>query len=254
MIEINLIPDVKREYLKARSLRNMVITMSILVSAGVVALAIVLGLILSGQLVAEAVQSNKIKEDGAKLVAIEDIDKTVTIQQQLSKIDEQQKNKVYNSRLFDMVAAINPLAPNDIKIALLKLNPETQTITVEGSAGNGYLALEVFKKTIMNTSIQIGKSEKTGDSESESFDIKNIALASNIVTGDTSFGENTEGQRVLRFSFTFTYADELFAVSKTPVSIITPAGKTDVTDSKLGIPESLFSPRASDTSKKEGDR
>ena len=41
MIEINLIPDVKREYLKTRAMRNAVVSMSILIGVGVVAVAIV---------------------------------------------------------------------------------------------------------------------------------------------------------------------------------------------------------------------
>ena len=243
MIEINLIPDVKREFLRTKSMRNFIITVSVFVSAGVVGLALVLGLILSGQLVAEAVQSNSIKNEGKTLTSIEDLNKTVTIQQQLTKIEQQQTSKAVNSRLFDVMTAINPPAPNDIRIALLKMDPNEKTITVEGSAANGYIALEIFKKTITSTKIQ----SSVGGESSE------VLLASNsdITTGDTSFGENAEGNRVLRFSITFKYSDELFAVSEDPVSIITPTGRTDVTDSKLGVPDSLFGQRAEDIEEKE---
>lgn len=139
--------------------------------------------------------------------------------------------------------AINPPAPNEVKISTFKLNPEEKTISIEGSAANGYIALEVLKKTITNTSVQ---------TQVEGEEVK-VPLAQDIVSGDTSFGEDTTGQRVLRFSFTFTYPDELFAVSKTPVTIITPVGRVDVTDSRQGVPESLFGQKAKDATTGEGN-
>lgn len=236
MIEINLIPDVKREYLRARAQRNYIIFMATIVGAAAIALAVVLGLVFSGQLVAEAVQNKSIEDQSKKLSAIEDLDKTVTIQQQLEKIDSQHSNKTIDSRLFTVLTAVNPPAPNDVRISTLKLDPETKTITMEGSALNGYAALEVLKKTIMNTTVQTNQDGQ---------DVK-IPLAERITSGDTGFGENAEGQRVLRFSFSFNYPSELFQHSKDPVSIVTPTGSTDVTDSRLGVPSSLFGKQPSD--------
>lgn len=236
MIEVNLIPDVKREYLKTRSIRNLVISMSVMVGIGVVGLVAVLGLVFGGQLVAESIQDNSIKEEGQKLTAIPDLNKTVTIQQQLNVIDSLHSKKSINSRLFDVMTAINPPAPNNIRFSVVKLNPEDKSIRIEGSAENSYAALAVFKKTITNTIVQ------SGDSSDE---VKS-PLAENIISGDTSFGENSEGRRVLRFELTFNYPSELFEPSKGRVSVIAPTGRIDVTDSKLGVPGSLFGARAKD--------
>lgn len=236
MIEINLIPDVKREFLKTKQLRNYVISTSVLVGVGVIGLAVVLGLILGGMLVAEKLQDDGIDKEGKALTSIEDLNKTVTIQQQIEKINAQQAVKTIDSRLFDVMVAIDPPSPNNIKISELKLDPVAKTISVEGSAANGYSALEVVKKTIANTKILTLQNGEEVE----------VDLATDIVAGDTGFGENAEGQRVLRFSFSFTYSDELFAVSKDPVKLVTPKGKVDVTDSKLGVPSSLFEKRASD--------
>lgn len=241
MIEINLIPDVKREYLRTRAMRNLVISVSIVVGIAMVAIAVVLGLVFGGQMAAEAFQDRDIKDKGQQLTDIEDLNKTVTIQQQLSKIDEQHQAKRIDSRMFDVLRAINPPAPNEVKISTFRLDPEEKTIFIEGSAHNGYIALEVFKKTISHTTIQT----KVGDEEVTE------SLAQDIMAGDTSFGEDTDGRKVLRFSFTFTYPDELFAISEAPVSVITPSGKIDVTDSKTGVPESLFGKRAKDAEPQE---
>ena len=241
MIEINLIPDVKRELLRTRTMRNAVISLSVVIGAVAIGVAVVLGIVLGGQIAAEAIQESAIKDKGKELMAVEDLNKTVTIQNQLSKIAEIHSQKRADSRLFDVISAINPPEPNNAKFSSVKLDPEEKTITIEGSSVNGYVALEVLKKTITNTTVvtQVdGQSVK-------------VPLAQDIVSGDTSFGENSEGVKVLRFTFTFTYPDELFAVSKAPVSIVTPVGKTDVTDSKLGIPSSLFGSKPSDIEEEE---
>ena len=53
MIEINLIPDVKRELLRTRTMRNAVISLSMIIGIGAIGLAAVLGAVLGGQLATE---------------------------------------------------------------------------------------------------------------------------------------------------------------------------------------------------------
>jgi len=241
MIEINLLPNVKRELLKTRVMRNRVISISFLVGGASIAAVVVLALILGSQIAAEAVQSGVIKDRNDKLMAVEDLNKVVTIQHQLTKINEQHSRKKLNSRIFDVVTAVNPVAPNNVSFSDIKVNPESKTITLEGSAVNGYSALETLKKTILNTKVQI----TDGDKSSE------VSLTKEIKDGDTSFGENSEGKKVLQFSFSFEYAEELLAPANNgTVSVLTPTGKVDVTDSRQGIPDSLFKSNSKKQEKK----
>lgn len=241
MIEINLLPNVKRELLKTRAMRNRVISISFLVGGASIAAVVVLALILGSQIAAEAVQSGVIKDRNDKLMAVEDLNKVVTIQHQLTKINEQHSGKKINSRIFDVVTAVNPVAPNNVSFSDIKVNPESKTITLEGSAVNGYSALETLKKTILNTKVQI----TDGDKSSE------VSLTKEIKDGDTSFGENSEGKKVLQFSFSFEYAEELLAPANNgTVSVLTPTGKVDVTDSRQGIPDSLFKSNSKKQEKK----
>ena len=241
MIEINLLPNVKRELLKTRAMRNRVISISFLVGGASIAAVVVLALILGSQIAAEAVQNGVIKDRNDKLMAVEDLNKVVTIQHQLTKINEQHSGKKLNSRIFDVVTAVNPVAPNNVSFSDIKVNPESKTITLEGSAVNGYSALETLKKTILNTKIQT----TDGDKSSE------VSLTKEIKDGDTSFGENSEGKKVLQFSFSFEYAEELLApASNGTVSVLTPTGKVDVTDSRQGIPDSLFKSNSKKQEKK----
>ena len=241
MIEINLLPNVKRELLKTRVMRNRVISVSFLVGGASIAAVVVLALILGSQIAAEAVQNGVIKDRNDKLMAVEDLNKVVTIQHQLTKINEQHSGKKINSRIFDVVTAVNPVAPNNVSFSDIKVNPESKTITLEGSAVNGYSALETLKKTILNTKVQT----TDGDKSSE------VSLTKEIKDGDTSFGENSEGKKVLQFSFSFEYAEELLAPANNgTVSVLTPTGKVDVTDSRQGIPDSLFKSNSKKQEKK----
>ena len=241
MIEINLLPNVKRELLKTRAMRNRVISISFLVGGASIAAVVVLALILGSQIAAEAVQNGVIKDRNDKLMAVEDLNKVVTIQHQLTKINEQHSGKKLNSRIFDVVTAVNPVAPNNVSFSDIKVNPESKTITLEGSAVNGYSALETLKKTILNTKIQT----TDGDKSSE------VSLTKEIKDGDTSFGENSEGKKVLQFSFSFEYAEELLEPANNgTVSVLTPTGKVDVTDSRQGIPDSLFKSNSKKQEKK----
>lgn len=241
MIEINLLPNVKRELLKTRAMRNRVISISFLVGGASIAAVVVLALILGSQIAAEAVQGGVIKDRNDKLMAVEDLNKVVTIQHQLTKINEQHSGKKINSRIFDVVTAVNPVAPNNVSFSDIKVNPESKTITLEGSAVNGYSALETLKKTILNTKVQT----TDGDKSSE------VSLTKEIKDGDTSFGENSEGKKVLQFSFSFEYAEELLAPANNgTVSVLTPTGKVDVTDSRQGIPDSLFKSNSKKQEKK----
>ena len=241
MIEINLLPNVKRELLKTRAMRNRVISISFLVGGASIAAVVVLALILGSQIAAEAVQNGVIKDRNDKLMAVEDLNKVVTIQHQLTKINEQHSGKKLNSRIFDVVTAVNPVTPNNVSFSDIKVNPGSKTITLEGSAVNGYSALETLKKTILNTKVQT----TDGDKSSE------VSLTKEIKDGDTSFGENSEGKKVLQFSFSFEYAEELLAPANNgTVSVLTPTGKVDVTDSRQGIPDSLFKSNSKKQEKK----
>ena len=72
-----------------------------------------------------------------------------------------------------------------------------------------------------------------------------IDLASNVVVGDTSYGEDSTGAKVLRFSIKFDYVPELFATSSKDLKVTISNGG-DATDSYLGVPKSLFVDKAKD--------
>ncbi len=241
MIEINLVPDVKQELIRAQRVRSGVISVAIvtgLASVGVVVLlAIWVFAIQAGR---GYLVDNTIKDENQKLSFVEDISNTLTIQNQLSKLSSMHDEKHIDSRVFDMLSTINPEAPNDIKLTKTTLDTASNTVVIEAQADNGFAALEVYKKTIGATKIEFVK-----DGQTES-----IPLITATSLGDQSYGEDSSGKKVLRFKLTLTYSDELFARNVQNVVIVAPS-KKNVTDSFLGVPQSLFTVKASDVKEKQ---
>lgn len=237
MIELNLVPDVKQELLKAQRVRNTVISMSIL--AGIIAIGVVILLtfyLFGVQTVRGTLADNAIKERTAQLAKVDDLSNTLTVQNQLSKLSVMHETKNIDSRIFSILTAINPPAPNTIVISSAKLDAQNKLVTIDGQAANGYEAAELFKKTIVSTVM----SYKDIDGARQT-----TPLTKEVATSDTSYGEDASGRKVLRFTMSFTYPTELFARSSRDAVIERP-DRQNVTDSYLRIPQSLFSERATD--------
>jgi len=236
MIEINLIPAVKQELIKVQRVRATVIAFSILIGLAAIAVVTILAVYVFGvQTVRSVVADDAIKKGSQQLASVEDLSKTLTIQNQLTKLSTMHDQKKIDSRIFDVLLAIIPPVPNNIQISDLAVDSTAGTITMQGQAANSYAAAEVFRKTIEGAKVKY--TSDTGDQA--------VALASNVSTGDTSYGEDASGAKVLRFTLSFTYAKELFAPSsKNATVVITTQG--NVTDSYLGVPKSIFVDRATD--------
>ena len=236
MIEINLVPDVKQELIKAQRVRASVISIAILIGIVAVGVVVLLAIwVFAVQTARSVLTDNTIKTESGKLASVEDVSNTLTIQNQLSKLPAQHDSKSIDSRLFDILTTINPPDPNTVAITNIALDSEAKTIKLEAQAKNGYPALEVFKKTIQAT-----KFTYTQDGEKQS-----VALADQMSDSDRSYGEDASGAKVLRFTLTFVYPDLLFSRTAKDAVIVAPE-RSNVTDSFLGVPESLFTQRASD--------
>lgn len=239
MIEINLIPDVKLEMLRAQKLRNIAISTSIIAGVAAVAVVVVMSLVIGAQAAVEGVTAGTIKSEFNKLSNVQGINDRLTLQHQLTKISEMHSNKTLDSRLLDVLGAVNPPAPNDVKFSKVTLNPTDSTLTIEGSATGGFSATETFRKTILNTTVegkQIGSDEVT-----------TTPLASSVELSDVSYGIDSTGATVLRFKMVMKYQDALFSNKLREVRIVTPTSKIDVTDSKTRVPDSLFTQTTTST-------
>jgi hypothetical protein len=237
MIEINLIPDVKQELIRARMIRSAVVSGAIVTTIIAAAVVAMLAAYIFGvQTVRSAVADDQIKKGDTQLASVVDLSKILTIQNQLTKINALNDDKKINSRVFGVLQAIIPPAPNEVKVSSLTIDADTSTITFEGQTPT-YPSLEAFKKTIAAAHVRFN------DDQDQQQD---ITLASDLSISNISYGEDASGAKVLRFNVAFTYAVELFSPMVVDPTIVLINGG-NVTDSYLGIPKSIFTDRAADS-------
>lgn len=242
MIEINLIPDVKLELIKAQRARTAVISFSVIASLVVVGIVIALSVYVFG---AQALRSNladdEIEKKGQELTKVEDLSEILTLQNQLKVVSDLQVEKKMNSRVFDMLAAVIPPEPNQARISQLSIDSTTSTIRLEGQT-KAFDSMEIFKKTIDAAVITFREEGAEEDTQ--------VKLAEEISTTDTSLGEDSEGNRTFRFTLTFMYPEELFSseISRMSFKLIIDG---NVTDSYLGVPKTIFTQPAKDIGEEE---
>ena len=108
MVQFNLLPDVKLQYLKAERTRRLVISVSLV--ASVASLALLLLLVSVTQLQKKHLSdlSKNIKADSAKLENQPDISKILTVQNQLNSLTNLHNSKPAVSRLFPYLAQLVP--------------------------------------------------------------------------------------------------------------------------------------------------
>lgn len=226
MIEINLIPDVKQEFIRAQRMRAQVISWSIV--AGVIAVGVVAALaiyVFGVQWARSAYDDKVIKTTYNQLAQNPDLSKNLTIQNQLASIESLHDSVPATSRLFSALDAVNPPAPNTIDSNDVLLDTSAGTVTLQAQSAGGYQALETYKKTLTNAQVQYTQNGST----------QTAPLATDISIDNVSYGQDSSGNNIVTFTATFTYAPELLDITLTNVSIkITGTG--NATDSYLGIP------------------
>lgn len=245
MIEINLIPDVKRELLQAQRMRATVISVSIIASIAAAGVVVALLLyIFAVQNVRGLILDDQIKDKGSDLAKVEDLSKMLTIQNQLGKISALNDQKNMNSRMFDVLSAIIPPAPNGVGVSQILIDSSLKTIRIEGQT-RGYDSMEVFKKTLESAIFTYART-----TDDPSVEPTTAPIASEVNVSDTSYGETSGGEKVLRFTVSFVYADDLFSPNITNIAYKFSING-NVTDSYLGIPKSIFTERAKDLNEAE---
>lgn len=131
MIELNLLPDVKMDYIKAQNMRRMTFTISALVTAVAVVL---LGFLLSvNQLQKKHLNdlTGDIKKESAQLKGKKDINKILTVQNQLNSLTALHAAKPAVSNLFNY---LNQVTPSNINISTYHADFAAYTMTITGAA------------------------------------------------------------------------------------------------------------------------
>lgn len=238
VMEINLIPDVKMNLVRAQVVRSRVTTIAILSTVAMGVLVFIVALIafgLQGVLIDSA--DKKINAEFQTFRDYNGAKQIISIQNQLSKIDSLHQSKPMTSRLFNLMVSINDGSGDSVQISRLDFDNSTKTISIEGQSRDGYLGAEKFQKAIYNTRLAYTVNE--GDAQAE----ESVPLTDKVVILEAaSYRQDVTGAEVLIFNIGFSVDDLMFDYS-TDVKLIGP-GRKDVTDSTLAIPKEIFVPRA----------
>ena len=154
--EINLVPDIKEEMIKALKLRNLIFFLSIVVASASVGVTLLTGLIMGGQQLALTSKQNTIDNLSKKLNSYSDLGDFLTIKDQLGNISKLTSNKKVLSRTFNILSALIPTGADTIKVSELSVNlsGEAPTFTFDAQANAGkepfidYNVLDSFKKSM----------------------------------------------------------------------------------------------------------
>lgn len=220
MVQLNLLPDIKQEFVKARRLKRLVMAVSIVATA--IALIVFIVLLLMVDIVQKTNLSNIDKDIAtysAKLKATPDLNQILTVQNQLNSLPALNAQKPATSRLFGY---INQLTPAKVNITSLNIDYKLYKITISGTADTAD-TINTFVDTLKFTSYNAQASNS----------VKSTAKAfSNVVL--TAFSRNTT-QAVYTIDFTF---DPLIFDNTNTVTLTVP--NIISTRSEVNQPKALF--------------
>lgn len=132
MIQFNLLPDVKLEYIRAKRTKRLVIAVSTTVSAVSLLIMIGLAVIVFGfQRTYIADMSDDITQYTNELKSTPDLDKVLTVQNQLNSLESLHAQKPATKR---MLAYIKQLTPVDASVSSLSVSFTDMGINITGSA------------------------------------------------------------------------------------------------------------------------
>lgn len=240
MIELNLLPDVKKEFIKAQRNRNAVISGAILISiiaGGVIALLATT--VYGAQTVLISNLKREIQSNHQKVASKQEINKYLAIQSQLSSLDETAKQRSVYARLFDYLPQLNPAAPYNVTIYEFALTQDTSSITMSGSAGS-FEAVNNFKNTLEKAKITYTGSDEVGAEDT---------LFTSVTSGAPSLS-TANGRTQAVFSFTIVYNPAAFDPANKDMKIVVP--KLVTSDGDQNAPKELFGTQPVDQGAQNG--
>jgi len=134
MIQFNLLPDVKVQYLKARRNKRLVVGGSMLVIAvSIFVLILLAGVIYGVQKKNLHDLNNDVSRYTQQLKSTPDLNKILTVQNQLGSLTGMHDKKAVASRLFGYLTQVTP---NAASISQLNVDLAQNTISITGAANS----------------------------------------------------------------------------------------------------------------------
>jgi hypothetical protein len=203
MIQFNLLPDVKLQYVKTQRTKHLLTVVSFLVSIAAI------GVLLLAFVTVDVVQKKSLNDlngdvnkYSTQLKGVKGLDQILTVQNQLSTLTSLHEQKPVVSRLFDFIAQVTPAPAN---ISTLSVDFKANTIIIGGDAPS-LDVVSTFTDTLKATTYQ------TDSSKTPQHAFTDVVL--------TTFGRDDSGAT---FSITCDFDPAIFNSANTNVKLTVPA-------------------------------
>ncbi len=237
-VQFNLLPDVKLEYIKATYRRRIISIVCFLVGGVFLVLFIFMFLLVRVNQPKHLSNLNEdIKSNVAELQSNKDLDKILTIQNQLNSLPDLHNKKVMASRLFDYLTQVTPA---NASISNVEVDYEAKTIKIKGDA-DSITTVNKFADTLKFTDYEktSNGSDAKKDKAFSSVVLDNFSI--NSQQGSTANNAN----KSVSYAMNFAYNEAIFAdyakdsnPLNNDVKLVVP--KVITTRSETEKPESLF--------------
>lgn len=219
MLQLNLLPDVKVEYLKSRRMRGLVMSISLLLIVGSVIAVLLVGSYAYGVQKKQLSDLNKsIQDNVAQLNGIDNLDQILTVQNQLTTLDSLHSAKPAMSRLYVFLPQITP---TDVQVSNLDVDFSTSTMHIQGTART-VEAVNQYVDTIKFTTFTTQE-----DTENAKKAFSSVVL--------TKIGVTAKGAD---YTIDFSFDPQIFDINTQGVTLTVP--KITTTRSQLTVPDALF--------------
>jgi len=217
MIQFNLLPDVKLAYVKAQRSKHLVLVIASVTAGLAVVIFILLFLVVNVAQKKHLSDLNKdIKTDSTQLQNTPDLNKILTVQNQLDSLPALHQQKPVSSRLFTFLSQLTPVQAS---IGKLHLDFTTNTMTISGDADD-LSTVNTYVDTLKFTTFDTADKSKHGPAFSK------VVLS--------SFSRN---EQATSYEITCTFDATIFNIAS-EVTLTVP--KTITTRSETEKPADLF--------------
>lgn len=194
MIELNLLPDVKQELVKASRIQRIIIVVSLLASAAAIALVITLFSLSQIQKKHINDLNKDIASKTAQIQKDSQLKKILTVQNQLNSLTALHSSKPAASRLFNYLIQTTP---SDVSITNFSVDFSARKVTVTGTAP-ALSSVNKYVDTLKFTQYTVGNSKN------------NTKAFSGVVL--TSYTVGTQGG--VTYTVNFQYDPVIFDINK----------------------------------------
>lgn len=230
MIQFNLLPDVKLEYIKARRERRLVVSIAVIavgVSVGLLVLVFMVGVFQKKHL---SDLSADITKESKQLQDKPQINKVLTVQNQLQSIGGLHDGKPSASRLFGY---LNELTPAQANITNLEIDFNEHTVLIEGDA-DALSTVNKYIDTLKFTTYRTNEDKEDTLSNDLPKAFSNVVLSTYGVATD----EKQQDKPKVTYGVTLAYEPTIFDITK-ELTLVVPPNKV-TTRSQLLQPTDLF--------------